>query len=69
MNISIGRLEQYKRHVSEYINQIRKKDGSLQFEWFTSNDTPLKHQEHLGKLQQTFSEFDTPYSLTIYGDS
>ena len=84
MKIPSGMLEEYKRYVSEYINQVKEKDsGTLQFDWFISNDkteaeilevyasseAALKHQEHLGELQEiVFKKFGAPYSLTIYGD-
>ena len=70
-------LEEYKQYVSEYINQVKEKDsGTLQFDWFISNDkieaeilevyasseAALEHQEHLGELQEiVFKKFGAPY--------
>jgi antibiotic biosynthesis monooxygenase len=84
MKIPSGMSEEYKQYVSEYINQVKEKDsGTLQFDWFISNDkteaeilevyasseAALKHQEHLGELQEiVFKKFGAPYSITIYGD-
>jgi quinol monooxygenase YgiN len=84
MKIPSGKLEEYKRYVSEYINQVKEKDSeTLQFDWFISDDgteaeilevyasseAALKHQEHLGELQKiVFKKFGPPYSITIYGD-
>ena len=34
-----GMLKQFKRHVAEYINQVKDKDiGTLQADWFISSD-------------------------------
>ena len=34
VKIPAGVLEEYKRHVAEYIKQIKEKDnGTLQFDW------------------------------------
>jgi quinol monooxygenase YgiN len=84
VKIPFGMLDEYKRHVSEYIRRIKEKDnGTLQFDWFISSDkkeveiievyesseAALKHQENLKDLQEIiFKKFGTPYSLTIYGD-
>jgi hypothetical protein len=66
VKIPFGKLEEYKKYVSEYINRIKEKDSAtLQFDWFISSDkteveilevyasseAALKHQEYLGELQ------------------
>jgi len=77
-------LEEFKRHVIEYIKQVKEKDtGILQADWFLSNDkteceiretyesseATLAHQDHLREFQEIFfKKFGTPYSLSIYGD-
>ena len=39
IKIPPGMLEEFKRHVAEYIKQVKEKDsGTLQADWFVSCD-------------------------------
>lgn len=84
VKIPAGLLEEYKRHVTEYIKQIKEKDnGTLQFDWYINSDkteaeilevyasseAAIEHQKHLRELQGIiFKKFGNPYSITMYGD-
>lgn len=66
IKIPPGMLEEFKRHVAEYIKQVKEKDsGTLQADWFVScdkteceiretyasSDAALGHQDNLHELQ------------------
>lgn len=84
MKIRKGMLEGFKKQASECIKQVKEKDtGTLQYDWFLSEDASeceiretyknsealLEHASHLKEaLGILFEKFATDHSVTIYGD-
>ena len=84
LKIQKDKIQELKKLTVEYINEVREKDsGTLQWDWFLSNDkteceinetyessqAALKHQSNLGDMISIiFRKIGKPYSVTIYGD-
>ena len=84
MKIRGGMLEGFKKQAAECIKQVKEKDtGTLQYDWFLSEDNSeceireiyknsealLEHVSHLkDALGILFEKFATDHLVTFYGD-
>lgn len=83
LSINDGQLEAFKALMAEMIDGTRDEAGTLNYEWFLSDDQTTCHiyeryassaatMVHLGNFGEKYAErfltFLTPMRFTVYGD-